>query len=61
MTGLEHQHTRSFIVLKHQYGRREVIRSITQAAKNHTYDALKGVIFDMTSKKVLLINITTDK
>jgi len=53
-TGLEHQHARSFIVLKHQYGRRDVIRSITQAAKNYTSDTLKEVIFNMTSKKYFL-------
>lgn len=52
---LEHQHGPSFIVMKHQYGRSDVIRSITQAAKNQSSDALKEVIFNMTSKKILLI------
>lgn len=51
---LEHQHGPSF-VMKHQYGRSDVIRSITQAAKNQSSDALKVVIFNMTSKKILLI------
>ena len=52
---LEHQHGPSFIVMKHQYGRRDVIRSITQAAKNQILDALKEVIFNMT------YNVITDQ
>lgn len=58
---MEHQRGRSFIVLKRQYGRRDVIRSITQAAKNQSLDALKEVIFNMTLKKIFLINVITDQ
>ena len=53
-TGLKHQHTRSSIVLKHQYGRRDVNRSTIKGGniqhdleKNTSYKCNNGSIEDL--------------